>query len=200
MAALINCISAFSHFLCWAPIENQVQAYRLLLSKFSATRCGDQAGCPSAVQCSAVQCSDKSLSGFCPCWTALKCLVVFPCPLEIQFNSILYFKSHRAIQFLLFFKLSKSLIILQKINSCFHQIIIIKGFDGHACLLRSMCEVGAAPQHDDGLFGDALNLILTASNTYTQVRRMAVRFKEFAFPKDTIFVCLKIQFSVSYLN
>jgi hypothetical protein len=34
--------------------------------------------------------------------------------------------------------------------------------DGHACLLRAMCEASAAPGHGDGLLGDALNLLLAA--------------------------------------
>jgi len=39
----------------------------------------------------------------------------------------------------------------------------ITGADGHACLLRAMCEASAAPLHDEGLLGDAVNFLLTAN-------------------------------------
>jgi len=39
----------------------------------------------------------------------------------------------------------------------------ISATDGHACMLRAMCEASAAPFHSDGLLGDALNLLLSAS-------------------------------------
>ena len=35
--------------------------------------------------------------------------------------------------------------------------------DGHACVLRAMCETSANPLHDDGLIGDAINFLLTGS-------------------------------------
>ena len=35
--------------------------------------------------------------------------------------------------------------------------------DGHACLLRAMCETSAYPLHDEGVLGDAVNFLLTAS-------------------------------------
>merc|ERR1712083_863831 len=37
------------------------------------------------------------------------------------------------------------------------------GADGHACLLRAMCEASATPLHDEGLLGDAVNFLLTAN-------------------------------------
>ena len=39
----------------------------------------------------------------------------------------------------------------------------ITGADGHACLLRAMCEASATPLHDEGLLGDAVNFLLTAN-------------------------------------
>ena len=39
----------------------------------------------------------------------------------------------------------------------------ITGADGHACLLRAMCEAGATPLHDEGILGDAVNFLLTAN-------------------------------------
>ena len=40
----------------------------------------------------------------------------------------------------------------------------ISATDGHACMLRAMCEASATPLHSDGLFGDALNLLLSAGH------------------------------------
>ena len=40
----------------------------------------------------------------------------------------------------------------------------ISATDGHACMLRAMCEASAAPLHSDGLLGDALNLLLSAGH------------------------------------
>ena len=37
------------------------------------------------------------------------------------------------------------------------------GADGHACLLRAMCEASATPLHDEGILGDAVNFLLTAN-------------------------------------
>ena len=39
----------------------------------------------------------------------------------------------------------------------------VTGADGHACLLRAMCEASATPLHDEGLLGDAVNFLLTAN-------------------------------------
>merc|ERR1711892_291747 len=39
----------------------------------------------------------------------------------------------------------------------------ITGADGHACLLRAMCEASATPLHDEGILGDAVNFLLTAN-------------------------------------
>jgi len=39
----------------------------------------------------------------------------------------------------------------------------VTGADGHACLLRAMCEASAAPLHDEGLLGDAVNFLLTGN-------------------------------------
>ena len=36
--------------------------------------------------------------------------------------------------------------------------------DGHACLLRAMCEASAYPLHDEGVLGDAINFLLTANH------------------------------------
>jgi hypothetical protein len=38
------------------------------------------------------------------------------------------------------------------------------GLEGRACLLRAICEANATPDHDDGLLGDAVNLLLSASH------------------------------------
>jgi len=40
------------------------------------------------------------------------------------------------------------------------------GSDGHACLLRAMCEVGSTPDHDDGLLGDLIDMVLTAGHAF----------------------------------
>jgi len=37
------------------------------------------------------------------------------------------------------------------------------GAGGHDCLLRAMCEASAAPLHQEGLLGDAVNFLLTAN-------------------------------------
>ncbi|XP_045591796.1 uncharacterized protein [Procambarus clarkii] len=37
------------------------------------------------------------------------------------------------------------------------------GVDGKSCLLRAVCEVAESPLRDDGLLGEILNIILTAS-------------------------------------
>ena len=38
------------------------------------------------------------------------------------------------------------------------------GMEGRACLLRAICEANATPDHNDGLLGDAVNLLLSASH------------------------------------
>ena len=38
------------------------------------------------------------------------------------------------------------------------------GMEGKACLLRAICEANATPDHNDGLLGDAVNLLLSASH------------------------------------
>ena len=38
------------------------------------------------------------------------------------------------------------------------------GVDGHACLLRTMCEFGSSPHHDNGIVGDVLDVLLSAAN------------------------------------
>ena len=38
------------------------------------------------------------------------------------------------------------------------------GHEGKACLLRAICEANATPDHNDGLLGDAVNLLLSASH------------------------------------
>ena len=42
----------------------------------------------------------------------------------------------------------------------------VTGADGHACLLRAMCEVSSTPLHDEGLLGDAVNFLLSATHNY----------------------------------
>ncbi len=42
----------------------------------------------------------------------------------------------------------------------FHHLSL--GVDGTGCLLRAVCEVAAHPRHEDGLIGDAINMLLTA--------------------------------------
>ena len=39
----------------------------------------------------------------------------------------------------------------------------LTGADGHACLLRAMCEASSTPLHDEGLIGDAITFLLTAN-------------------------------------
>ena len=39
----------------------------------------------------------------------------------------------------------------------------VTGADGHACLLRAMCEASSTPLHDEGILGDAVNFLLTAN-------------------------------------
>ena len=36
-------------------------------------------------------------------------------------------------------------------------------------MLRAICEVAIAPEHEDGLMGDALNMLLTVTNTINSV-------------------------------
>ena len=36
--------------------------------------------------------------------------------------------------------------------------------DGHACLLRTICETNATPLHGDGVFGDLLNFLFSANH------------------------------------
>ena len=52
----------------------------------------------------------------------------------------------------------------------------ITGSNGHACLLRAMCEASATPNHDEGLLGDAVNFILTSS--YAE-EEQDIKFKEY---------------------
>ncbi|XP_027236644.1 uncharacterized protein [Penaeus vannamei] len=37
------------------------------------------------------------------------------------------------------------------------------GLNGKSCLLRAVCEVAESPLRDDGLFGEIINIVLTAS-------------------------------------
>ena len=39
----------------------------------------------------------------------------------------------------------------------------VTGADGHACLLRAMCEASSTPLHDEGILGDAVNFLLTTN-------------------------------------
>jgi len=52
--------------------------------------------------------------------------------------------------------------------------------DGEACLLRAVCEVGAAPEHEDGLMGDAVTTLLTATNTYTSITNPSQHANQYA--------------------
>ncbi|XP_023323111.1 uncharacterized protein LOC111697361 [Eurytemora carolleeae] len=54
------------------------------------------------------------------------------------------------------------------------------GMDGEACLLRAVCEVGAAPEHEDGLMGDAVTTLLTATNTYTSITNPSQHANQYA--------------------
>ena len=38
------------------------------------------------------------------------------------------------------------------------------GVNGHACLKRTVCEVAATPDHEDGIVGDLMNIVLKVSN------------------------------------
>ena len=40
----------------------------------------------------------------------------------------------------------------------------ITRMDGHACLLRAMCEASAYPLHDEGIVGDAFNFFLLTNS------------------------------------
>lgn len=35
------------------------------------------------------------------------------------------------------------------------------GVDGHACMLRTLCEIAQVPKHKDGFMGDAMNAFFT---------------------------------------
>merc|ERR1719474_1561411 len=52
----------------------------------------------------------------------------------------------------------------------------VTGADGHACLLRAMCEASATPLHDEGLLGDAVNFLLTANYATEETDE---KFKEY---------------------
>merc|ERR1719474_1030209 len=52
----------------------------------------------------------------------------------------------------------------------------VTGADGHACLLRAMCEASATPLHDEGLLGDAVNFLLTANYASEETDE---KFKEY---------------------
>ena len=52
----------------------------------------------------------------------------------------------------------------------------ITGADGHAWLLRAMCEASATPLHDEGLLGDAVNFLLTANYATEETDE---KFKEY---------------------
>jgi len=42
---------------------------------------------------------------------------------------------------------------------------IAGGHSGHGCLQRTICEVAATPGHSDGLFGEVMNVVFSASST-----------------------------------
>ncbi|XP_037083428.1 uncharacterized protein LOC119103860, partial [Pollicipes pollicipes] len=42
------------------------------------------------------------------------------------------------------------------------------GLDGKACILRSICEAAEYPLENEGLLGEVLNIVLTASRTTTE--------------------------------
>ena len=62
----------------------------------------------------------------------------------------------------------------------FNQCLSWLGMDGEACLLRAVCEVGAAPEHEDGLMGDAVTTLLTATNTYTSITNPSQHANQYA--------------------
>ena len=58
------------------------------------------------------------------------------------------------------------------------------GVDGHSCLLRAMCEVGSSPHHGDGLLGDMVNVVLSATNEAVMIegrdgQEMTNEYKEY---------------------
>ena len=43
--------------------------------------------------------------------------------------------------------------------------LYVSGADGHACLLRAVCEVGSAPEHEDGILGDFVGVLLNTKHS-----------------------------------
>ena len=90
----------------------------------------------------------------------------------------------------------------------FNQCLSWLGMDGEACLLRAVCEVGAAPEHEDGLMGDAVTTLLTATNTYTSITNPSQHANQYAeaqltgqvqyinltrsVPYNSLFSCLRV--------
>jgi len=50
-------------------------------------------------------------------------------------------------------------------NTLSWQLGQITGKDGESCLLRAICEVAETPNHVDGLWGEMINLMLSASSS-----------------------------------
>merc|ERR1712014_73807 len=46
-----------------------------------------------------------------------------------------------------------------------HLAQVAGGRSGHGCIQRTICEVAATPSHNDGLFGDIMNVVFSATST-----------------------------------
>jgi len=47
-----------------------------------------------------------------------------------------------------------------------HLAQVAGGRSGHGCIQRTICEVAATPGHNDGLFGDIMNVVFSASSCH----------------------------------
>ena len=57
-------------------------------------------------------------------------------------------------------------LILQKIEKTLPYLLSLpKGISGHDCILKSICEAARTPNHQDGLLGDFINLMLVPHHT-----------------------------------
>ncbi|KAF0297316.1 hypothetical protein FJT64_005204 [Amphibalanus amphitrite] len=60
-------------------------------------------------------------------------------------------------------RMSRMLYDKQTIYSSMETLFTRFGLDGRACTLRAICEVGETPDHQDGIVGDFLSYLLSAS-------------------------------------
>jgi len=58
------------------------------------------------------------------------------------------------------------------------------GVNGHACLLRAICEVSLAPKHNDGLVGDAVNMLLSTGTTLASITKEDETIREYVEAQD----------------